>query len=130
MNLPLLIAQETVEAADKEPSMFAPIAFAAGCALLTMILLRRSYRYFGKRRRGSGKPIDAQPRPTDPWAGAKKDAAARFDREQVELHELARELMGQLESKTIVLNELVMQSQRQIERLEELLEKVAADERG
>ncbi len=104
--------------------LLAPAFFAAGCALLTMILLRRSYRYFGnsRSRGGSGPAIDAQPRPTDKWDGAKKDANARFDRDQVELYDLARDLKGQLDSKIIVLNELVTKSQQQIDRLEALLE--------
>ena len=103
--------------------LLAPAIFAAGCALLTMILLRRSYRYFGRRRTrgGSGPHIDAQPRPKDKWDGVKKDADARFNRDQVELYDLARDLKGQLDSKIIVLNELVLKSQKQIDRLEELL---------
>lgn len=103
--------------------LLAPIFFAAGCALLTVILLRRSYRFFGNRRsRGdSSPPIELQHRPTHKWDGVKKDAAARFNRDQVELYDLARDLKGQLDSKIIVVNELVAQSQQQIDRLEELL---------
>ncbi|MEO1495919.1 MAG: hypothetical protein AAFV43_02090 [Planctomycetota bacterium] len=123
----LLIAETGV--AEQTPSQLPSILFAAGCGLLAMILLRRSYRYFGKRTRGgSGPAIAAQPRPTGPWDGAKRDAAARLDRERVELHELARDLMGQLDSKTRVLNQLVAQSQQQIERLEVLLDIAAREE--
>lgn len=131
----LVLLAQTSENGSASP--LASMAFAAGCGLLTMILLRRSYRHFGKRTRGgSGPAIDTQPRPTDPWAGVKRDAGARFDRQKVEMHELARDLMGQLESKTIVLNELVQQSQRQIDRLTELLDRgekeprMNTDERG
>ncbi|TWT46934.1 hypothetical protein [Botrimarina hoheduenensis] len=112
------------QTAAKEPSPFAPLAFALGCGILTAILLRRSYRYFGKRTRGgSGPPIASQPRPADAWDGAKRDAAARLGREKVELHELARDLIGQLDSKMILLNELVQQSHQQIERLQTLLDR-------
>ena len=103
--------------------LVAPLIFAAGCALLTMVLLRRSYRYYGRRTRGgSGPAIELQPRPTNKWDGANKDVNTRFDRDQVELYDLARDLKGQLDSKIIVLNELVTRSQQQIDRLEALLE--------
>ncbi|MEQ8849527.1 hypothetical protein [Botrimarina sp.] len=105
-----------------DSSWLAPIAFALGCGLLTAILLRRSYRYFGKRKRGVGRPIDTQPRPATAWDGARHDAEARFNRQQVELHDLARDLTGQIDSKLILLRELVAQSDRQIARLEELLD--------
>lgn len=107
-----------------EPT-FPPLAtvlFALGCGLLTAILLRRSYKYFGSRPKKSKGPIEKQPRPTGPWSGAYSDAQARFDRQQVELHELARELKGQLDSKIMILQELVARSERQIERLETLLD--------
>lgn len=103
-------------------SWIAPLAFALGCGLLTALLLRRSYRYFGKKRRGgSGPHLEAQPRPTHAWDGAKQDASARFDRQQVELQELARDLTGQIDSKLLLLQELNAKSERQIQRLEELL---------
>ncbi len=110
--------------------MFASLLFAAGIALLTMLLLRRSYRYFGRRRTrgGSGPTIEFQPRPQGKWDGVKKDANARFDRDQVELYDLARDLKGQLDSKIIVLNELIVKSQQQIDRLEELLAETERNE--
>ena len=40
-----------------------PAMFAAGCALLTFILLRRSFRKLGRRRRVDTAAIAAQPRP-------------------------------------------------------------------
>lgn len=106
-----------------ESSWLAPIVFAVGCGLLTAILLRRSYRYFGKRSRGgSGPAIAAQRRPSSAWDGARHDAEARFNRQQVELHDLARDLTGQIDSKMILLRELIAQSERQVTRLEELLD--------
>ncbi|MCG8449698.1 MAG: hypothetical protein MI725_08970 [Pirellulales bacterium] len=96
--------------------------FLAGCALLTFILLRRSYRHFGKRRQSSSAPIERQHRPTGKWDGAQRDALAQIERQKVEMHEMSRELNGQLNSKILVLENLISQSQRQIERMEQLLE--------
>ncbi len=105
------------------------LMFLAGCGLLTWILLKRSGRYFGRgRRRSSSAPIESQPRPAGPWSGAQRDTLARIEREQVQLQERARELSGQLNSKIIVLEQLIATSSRQIERLEGLLEKNAQQE--
>ena len=102
--------------------LLASMMFAAGCALLTALLLRRSYRYFGRSRRKQNEgPIAAQPRPTSEWSGAHHDAAAMIERQKVELHEQGRELRAQLDNKISVLQELCRQSQQQIDRLEELL---------
>lgn len=96
--------------------------FAAGCAALTFILLRLSWRRSGKRQRGgSGPAIDAQPRPKHRWDGAQKDAEARIDRHQVELHDLARDLTAQIDSKLVLLQHLIAQSDERINRLETLL---------
>ncbi|TWT99835.1 hypothetical protein Pla108_07780 [Botrimarina colliarenosi] len=106
-----------------ETPWYAPLLFAFGCALLAMILLRRSFRNFGKLTRGgSGPALLKQHRPTSQWDGAREDATARFNRQQVEMHELAREINGQIDSKLILLQELVAQSDRQIQRLEALLD--------
>lgn len=102
--------------------LLASLMFAAGCALLTAILLRRSYRYFGSsRRRHNEGPIAAQPRPTGEWSGAHHDASAMIERQKVELHDQGRELKALLDNKISVLQELCRQSQQQIDRLEELL---------
>lgn len=107
-----------------------PLGFATGIGLLTWFLLRRTFTRLGKRRRaGSGAYLLKQQRPNTDWDGAKQDANARFDRQSVELHELARELNGQIESKMILLQTLIAQSKQQADRLEVLLkesEKVAA----
>lgn len=101
----------------------AVLMFLAGCGLLTMLLLRRSYRYFNKcrGRRSSSQPIDLQRRPASQWDGAYPDASARIERQKVELHEFAREADGRLNSKLIMLEQLIDRSDRQIARLESLL---------
>ncbi len=96
--------------------------FFAGCALLTMILLKRSYRRMGRRKKNA-PAIERIARPSGQWDGAQRDALAQVERQKVEMHEMARDLNGQLNSKIIVLEKLVGESQRQIERLEELLDK-------
>jgi hypothetical protein len=99
--------------------------FAVGCGLLTAIMLRRSYRYFGSgKRRGSQSPIDAQPRPTSEWSGAYTDSSARIERQKVELHEQHREASARLDNKLVLLQELCAKSQQQIDRMETLLAEI------
>lgn len=99
------------------------LMFIAGIALLTMILLRRTYRQLGgrQRRKFDSRPIDAQPRPEHRWDGAKRDTAAVIERQKVELAELSRDVNGQLDTKIMVLRELIAMSQQQIDRMETLL---------
>lgn len=107
------------------------LLFMAGCGLLTWMLLKRSYRYFGRRNRSqNSSPIESQPRPTDPWSGVQRDALARLDREQVEMQERARDLSGQLNSKIIALEQLIATSAQQIERMETLLAQSVQEENG
>ena len=96
-------------------------AFFAGCALLTVIMLRRTYRRIGKRTKYNPAAIERIARPAGPWDGAQRDALAQVERQKVEMHDMAREINGQLTSRIIVLEQLVGESQRQIERLETLL---------
>lgn len=95
--------------------------FFAGCALLTFILLKRTYRRLGRRQKSSSAPIELNHRPTSAWDGAQRDTLAQVERQKVEMHEMSRDLNGQLSSRIIVLEQLVGESQRQIERLEKLL---------
>lgn len=95
--------------------------FFAGCGLLTFFLLKRTFRRIGRSKKNSSAPIERIPRPTSAWDGAQRDAMAVIERQKVELHDMSRDLTGQLTSRIIVLEQLVGESQRQIERLEELL---------
>ena len=103
--------------------------FMAGCGLLTFILLKRAHRYFGPRRhKKSSDPIEHVHRPTDKWDGVQRDSLAQIERQRVEMHEMARDLNGQLTSRIVLLERLIGESQQQIERLEELLDE-AKEER-
>ena len=99
------------------------LMFFAGCALLTTILLRRSYRYFQKRTRGrvSEPAIEKQPRPDQSWSGIQKDTVAHVERQKVELHDMSRDVSGQLNSKMLLLQQLIAKSDQQIEQMEKLL---------
>jgi hypothetical protein len=99
----------------------ATLGLLAGGALLTLILLKRSYRYFGRQKKGGSAPIERVARPASQWDGAQRDALAQVERQKVEMHEMSRDLNGQLSSRIIVLERLIGDSQRQIERLEALL---------
>jgi len=101
-------------------SLQSVLLLMAGAALLTMILLKRSYRYFGRQRKSTA-PIERIARPTGKWDGAQRDSLAQVERQKVEMHEIARDLNGELTSKIIILEKLIGDSQRQIERLEALL---------
>lgn len=104
-------------------NMLPTLMFLAGCALLTAILLRRSSRYHGKRtrQRKNETVIEAQPRPTNAWTGMHRDTTAHIERQKVELHDMTRESTGRLDSKMLVLQELIAKSDQQIERMEALL---------
>jgi len=103
------------------------ILFFAGCALLTLILLKRSYKH--GRRKSSSAPIERIVRPTSKWDGAQRDALAQVERQKVDMYDMARDLNGQLSSRIIVLEQLVGESERQIERLEKLLAEVEQERR-
>ena len=106
-------------------SIHAVWMFLAGVGLLTFILLKRSYRYFSRSRRiRNDKPLELQPRPKGPWDGAQRDTMARIERQKVEMFEMSRDLNGQLNSKIIVLEKLIADSQRQITRMEALLAQI------
>ncbi|MFV1964121.1 MAG: hypothetical protein ACC628_01770 [Pirellulaceae bacterium] len=97
------------------------LMFTVGVVLMTVILLRRSMRYYRGRRTGKG----ARGRP-------KATAIHDFDRDQplldappevlrwqVEMHEMARGLKAELDSKMGALQVLVQLAREESERLEQ-----------
>jgi len=107
----------------------AVLMFTLGCAMLTFLLLKRSYRYFGRSSRSrSSRPLELQSRPASKWDGAQRDALAVVERQKVEMHDMARELTGQLSTKIVTLERLISDSQRQIDRMEVLVEELESKE--
>ncbi|MEM9352995.1 MAG: hypothetical protein AAGA92_08275 [Planctomycetota bacterium] len=99
--------------------------FTAGCALLSYLLLRRSFRYFGRRgNRRSSAYLERVARPKSEWDGMQRDAAAHIERQKVELHDMSRDLNGELSSRIIVLERLIAESSDQIRRMETLLDEM------
>ena len=96
--------------------------FLGGVALLTLVLLKRTYRYLGRSRRTKSPPLEHLHRPTSAWDGVQRDTLAQVERQKVEMHEMTRDLNGQLSSKIIILEQLISESQQQIDRLEKLLD--------
>jgi hypothetical protein len=101
------------------------LLFLAGCAVLTWVLLRRSYRRCG-RRPSNRDYLEHLHRPASAWDGACHDAVALIDRQKVELYDMARDAAGRLDSKLIMLNQMITTNERQIERMEELLAELEA----
>ena len=94
-----------------------------GVVMLTVILLRITYRRLGRRRRAgdADSPIVHVPRSDQPRSGAYHDSATLLDRQEIELYELSRELTGRLDSKIVVLQQLIIQSDAKIAQLRQLL---------
>lgn len=95
----------------------------AGVVVLTVVSLRIWHRHFGRRRRpgATDPPIAAVPRPENKWSGVYHDAAAEANRREIELHEFAREVIGRVDSKIVVLRQLMAQSDERIAELSRLL---------
>ena len=104
------------------------LLFLAGCAVLIWVLLRRSYSRCRRVKAGSGNYLEHVHRPTGAWDGACHDAAALIERQQVELYDMARDVTGQLNSKLMLLNQMIATSERQIARMETLLAELEAAE--
>ena len=94
-------------------------AFLAGLAILCWVLLRRSFRYFGRRPKQQATVVRAS-RP-GAFEGTSRlstppDELARWE---VQMHDLARRLSAQLDSKISVLESLVQEADRAAARLED-----------
>jgi hypothetical protein len=98
------------------------VALCMAMAVAIVILLRRSYRYFGRRSKDN-RPVVHVPRADQAARGTARDAEAQWLSEEVRMHETARELSARLDSKISILEYLTGMAQQQIERLETLLDK-------
>ena len=89
----------------------------AGLTLVCGVLLRRSFRKSSRSR-----AVSSSTAAVDLPRFVEVNNSAKLQREQVELSELGREIVGQIDSKLIVLQELIAQSERQVVRMEGLLD--------
>ena len=93
------------------------LLFALGAVIMIVILMRRWNRYYRKRR-----PAKGAARHAALAAGDRQqpllDAPPEILRWQVEMHETARDLKAELDTKISVLQRLVIDAQIQADRLE------------
>jgi len=91
--------------------------FLVALALTIVILLRRSHRYFSRQKRDQS-PIVETARPVRQDPGHHLDAPPEVLRWEVQMHETARELSAQLDSKMSALQALIAEADRAAARLE------------
>ncbi len=96
--------------------------FLVGLSLLIVILLRRWHRYYGPRRRHREVPVLERTARRDTAPRSLSDAPPDILRWQVEMHETARDLKGELDTKISALQVLIRMAQQESERLERLIE--------
>jgi len=96
--------------------------FVMGSGILILILLRRWQRHYGSRR-------SRRKQATPAWVTTERPTKARRSlttappevlRWQVEMHELARDLKAELDTKMQALQVLVQQARCEADRLEQL----------
>ena len=95
------------------------ILFLAGLVLTCGVLLFRTHRQLGGRAKAEIPSPASFSRPIASTTLAHRlDAPAELRRWEVEMHDLARELQAQLDSKIAILQHLVGDAQQQASRLE------------
>jgi len=95
--------------------------FLVALAMMIVILLRRSHRKLGRRKQDES-PIVQIPRPKhEKRSHDALDAPADVLRWEVQMHETARDLSGQLDSKMSALLALIADADRAAARLETAL---------
>jgi hypothetical protein len=109
------------------PNDLSSVMFAAGIALAAMILLRRWWRFSGRLKRESKRRpqrvslVSKQQNLDKPNALPLSSAPADVRRAAVDLHELLREAEGRIDTKMRILQQMIAESRRESERLEQLL---------
>lgn len=94
------------------------VMLALGLALLVSILLRRSYRYLGRVSRRPVSALEKVPRPRASSRQALDDAPPELLRWQVEMHDTARDLKAELDTKITVVRQLLLMVAEHQERIE------------
>ncbi len=104
--------------AEIEPATFLLLGFLV---LTISLLLWRSHRYQARQNK-SWSPLDSigGPKPREP--GLPLDAPDDLSRWEVRMHETARDLSGQLDSKMGALEQMIREADRAAARLEAALE--------
>lgn len=104
--------------------------FLVALAMMIVILLRRSHRKLGRRKQDES-PIVQIPRPKhEKRSHDALDAPADVLRWEVQMHETARDLSGQLDSKMSALQALIADADRAAARLETALSRATAPPLG
>jgi hypothetical protein len=96
------------------------VLFVMGAMLIVFVLVRRS------RKRGhlaKMSSVSPPPHVAHPPAGHHLDAPGAMGRWEVEMYELARDLAGQLDSKLVIVQQLVRNAEQATARLEALIER-------
>ena len=97
---------------------YLPLAFfLLGLILLISILLRRYYRHFGKRKPDDRPLVRTSRRKADPQQPL-MDAPPNVLRWQVEMHETARDLKAEIDTKMVALQQLIRMAGAEANRLE------------
>jgi hypothetical protein len=109
MNMPALILGELGTA---------QAIFLIGLALLIVILLARSRRYFRQVRQYQAPRSDASGSPALPRSAQAAMPPRDFEKWEVAMHDLARDLSGQLDSKIRILELLIREADKAAARLE------------
>ncbi len=95
--------------------------FILGLGLMIAILMRRWHRYYGpRRRRRQEAPLARATLESKRPPRSLSDAPTDVLRWQVELHETARDLKAELDSKIGALQVLIRMARQEAERLERL----------
>jgi hypothetical protein len=100
------------------------LMFAAGALLAIVILLKRSYRYFGRRGRSGhmtrvARP-DTMPNPVNEAKGSRE-----FDRWEIRMQQLMREHTAVLDSKMLALQALLREADATIARLDAAVDRAS-----
>ena len=91
--------------------------------MLTVILLRRWSRYFKRQKKAARKESRATARRESQPNQPLLDAPPEILRWQVEMHETARELKAELDTKIAVLQRLTIDARRESQRLEQAVDR-------
>ena len=103
------------------------VLFLVGLVLVIGILLLRSHRYFGRRPKNPSVMVRTK-RPEAKQKGHHLDSPDELVRWEVEMHDIARELSAQLDTKIGVLAQLIRDADRASARLETALKAERQDE--